>query len=73
MFDESWRYFFNNKLTLKYITAEDAFSHDILGDKFHKKVNFPHPLKNIFEEPFFCTDHRYTFFVELIQSADNTA
>ena len=55
-------------MEVDYHTPSEKFSHKVLKESFYRKVDFPHPIKNIFEEPFFCSDFKHVFFVDLDKS-----
>lgn len=42
----------------------------ILHSHFHNITEPAHPIPEIFREPFFCSDHRHTFFVEMYRKYD---
>lgn len=51
----------------------DHFLHRVVNDEFYRRLEFNHPLKNIFEEPFFALDNRHAFFVELAKGTVSLA
>ena len=54
-------------------TGEKVLSHVILGQGFHRECDFSHMPEDVYNDPFFCSDHEHTFFVELEKGVVNAA
>ncbi len=51
-------------LEVDYYAPGKTISHKVIKESFYRKVDFPHPIKDIYDAPFFCSDNRHVFFVE---------
>lgn len=51
----------------------NSLSHRVVDNDFYRRLDFSHPLKDIFEEPFFALDNQHAFFVELAKGTFSLA
>ncbi len=63
-----------NKLSINYFDLTNAnlpsdgvesYLDHILENYFYSTTDFTHPIDDIYNEPFFLNDHKYTFFVNI--------